>query len=144
LRRCRERRAIDYGRDDLALSGIVLSATPGIASAPRDALEGLLPVVPTSLRDFLPTDRVTAFVRRTACVWDSCRRSCSPRASPTALDGWCTSGRPASRRRTSAPVDRPTSSWTFPRGTVRDSYQLTIEASLETIQRLRQVRFRVR
>jgi hypothetical protein len=31
--------------------------------APRDAFKGLLPIVPTTRREFTPADRVSAFVR---------------------------------------------------------------------------------
>jgi VWFA-related protein len=47
----------------LALSGIVLSKTPALASAPKDALAKLLPVVPTSERQFLSSDRIAVFAR---------------------------------------------------------------------------------
>jgi hypothetical protein len=47
----------------LALSGVVLSKTPAVASAPKDALARILPIVPTSERQFLSSDRITVFAR---------------------------------------------------------------------------------
>ena len=53
----------DYSKIPFSASPIILSATPGRVSAPRDLLSPLLPVVPTAERDFTKTDKVTAFVR---------------------------------------------------------------------------------
>jgi VWFA-related protein len=53
----------DFSRGSLALSGLVMSVVPGIAVAPRDRLASLLPVIPTSQREFGADDSVSAFVR---------------------------------------------------------------------------------
>jgi VWFA-related protein len=53
----------DFSEQPLSLSGIVLGATPGPLSAPKDAFAGLLPLVPTARREFAAADRATAFVR---------------------------------------------------------------------------------
>ena len=53
----------DFGKRPVALSGIVLNATEGPVAAPKDALRALLPVVPTTRRDFTARDAVTAFSR---------------------------------------------------------------------------------
>jgi VWFA-related protein len=53
----------DFARQPLSLSGIVVSASPAVLSAPKDAFANLLPVVPTARRHFGRTDRATAFVR---------------------------------------------------------------------------------
>jgi hypothetical protein len=53
----------DHRASPVMLSGIVLSAANGPVVAPRDAFKGLLPIVPTTRREFNGTDRVTAFVR---------------------------------------------------------------------------------
>jgi hypothetical protein len=53
----------DFSKGSLTLSGLVISAVPGVAVAPRDKLASLLPVVPTSQREFGRTDQVSAFVR---------------------------------------------------------------------------------
>jgi VWFA-related protein len=53
----------DFSKAPVALSGIVLSATPGIRGEPKDALASLMPVVPTTLREFGAEHTVSAFVR---------------------------------------------------------------------------------
>jgi VWFA-related protein len=45
------------------LSGLVISASNGPAVAPADAFKGLIPVIPTSRREFARTERATAFLR---------------------------------------------------------------------------------
>ena len=45
------------------MSGLVVSATPTPPVAPKDALAGVMPVVPTTRREFVATDRASAFVR---------------------------------------------------------------------------------
>jgi VWFA-related protein len=54
----------DFSKGELTASGLVLSSDPNVASAPRDAFAKLIPVVPTSRRNFWrTTDRVEAFLR---------------------------------------------------------------------------------
>jgi VWFA-related protein len=53
----------DFSDAALSLSGLVLSATPGLEVAPKDALKDVMPVLPTARRIFAPSDRVQAFVR---------------------------------------------------------------------------------
>ena len=53
----------DFTKAALSLSGVLLSATPAVASAPKDKLVGLVPVVPTTRRQFTTSDQVTAFLR---------------------------------------------------------------------------------
>jgi VWFA-related protein len=53
----------DVSSARVALSGLILSADPGLIAAPADAFKGVLPVRPTSRRTFAATDRVTAFTR---------------------------------------------------------------------------------
>ena len=53
----------NFANDRLSLSGLVLSATPALPSAPKDAFADLIPVVPTARREFEPDDRATAFLR---------------------------------------------------------------------------------
>ena len=53
----------DVSKAPLALLPLVLRATPGPVSAPRDGLGAILPIVPTVRREFGPGDRVTAFTR---------------------------------------------------------------------------------
>ena len=47
----------------LTLSGMLLSVSPPVASGPKDRLASLVPVIPTTLRDFTASDQVTAFLR---------------------------------------------------------------------------------
>jgi hypothetical protein len=53
----------DYANIPFSASPIVLSATPGRASAPKDLLTPLLPFVPTAEREFAKTDRVASLLR---------------------------------------------------------------------------------
>jgi VWFA-related protein len=53
----------DFYRAPLSLSGVLISVDPRLAFAPRNALDGLAPVVPTTVRSFLRSDRVEAFAR---------------------------------------------------------------------------------
>ena len=53
----------DFSKGPLAVSGVVISATPGSSWRPRDRLASLLPVVPTTQREFSADQAVTAFLR---------------------------------------------------------------------------------
>ena len=53
----------DFTKAALSLSGVALSLAHGATAAPADLLEPVLPIVPTSQREFQRSDRVTAFVR---------------------------------------------------------------------------------
>ncbi len=53
----------DFLGDRVALSGIALSIDPKTVSGPPHALDGVVPVIPTTMRDFIKTDRVGGFVR---------------------------------------------------------------------------------
>ncbi|MEX2661739.1 MAG: VWA domain-containing protein [Vicinamibacterales bacterium] len=53
----------DVSKAALSLSALVLSASPGPVSAPREALAGVLPVVPTARRSFTARHQVAAFTR---------------------------------------------------------------------------------
>ena len=55
----------DFADASLALSGVVLEASPGLIAGPQNTFLGLLPIVPTSQRDFLPTDAVKVFFQVT-------------------------------------------------------------------------------
>jgi hypothetical protein len=52
-----------FGKDRLSLSGLALSVKDALASAPKDILASLLPIVPTTQREFAKTDEVHAFAR---------------------------------------------------------------------------------
>ena len=53
----------DFQREPLSLSGLVLSASPGLVAGPKDRLASLMPVVPSTERSFRSYSRVTAFAR---------------------------------------------------------------------------------
>jgi VWFA-related protein len=53
----------DFGRLPLSVSGLLLSTEQDRVVAAKDKLVSLIPVVPTVQRDFVSTDRVTAFLR---------------------------------------------------------------------------------
>jgi hypothetical protein len=53
----------DFSKGEVSLSGVVLSVTPNAISEPKGALQAVIPVVPTTRRDFSAVDRVTAFLR---------------------------------------------------------------------------------
>lgn len=51
----------DFRAPSLSVSGVWIEASPGPSAIPPNAFAGLLPGVPTALREFKPTDRVGAF-----------------------------------------------------------------------------------
>ncbi len=53
----------DFQREPISLSGVVLSASPGLVAGPKDRLASLMPVVPSTVRSFRSYSRVTAFAR---------------------------------------------------------------------------------
>ena len=53
----------DFAKQPLSLSGLVLAVSPGVSSAGREAFANLLPIVPTTQREFARTDRATAFLQ---------------------------------------------------------------------------------
>jgi VWFA-related protein len=53
----------DFVKEPLTLSGVVLSRLPPPGAVANDPLGHIVPVIPTALREFAPTDRVTAFAR---------------------------------------------------------------------------------
>ena len=53
----------NFSDSPLSLSGVVLSASPAWPIAPPEGFKDLLPIVPTTRRDFDRRDRVSAFVR---------------------------------------------------------------------------------
>jgi hypothetical protein len=53
----------DYSNLSFSAAPVVLSATPGRVSAPKDLFSPLLPFVPTAEREFQAKDKVTALLR---------------------------------------------------------------------------------
>jgi hypothetical protein len=64
----------DFSSSRGALSGLVLSVTPGPVAAPGDRFADLLPVVPTTRREFVTGDQVAAFLR----VYDGGNQAAGP------------------------------------------------------------------
>jgi VWFA-related protein len=53
----------DFGKEPLSLSGLVIERAPSGAVANRALIADLIPVVPTTVREFSRSDRAIAFVR---------------------------------------------------------------------------------
>lgn len=53
----------DYRKEGLWLSPVALTVDPGLMAAPRGTLGDLLPIVPTTVRDFAEDDEVSGFVQ---------------------------------------------------------------------------------
>jgi VWFA-related protein len=53
----------DFAKADLSLSGLVLSAALGGTTVSKERLASLIPVVPTTAREFARAETVTAFLR---------------------------------------------------------------------------------
>jgi hypothetical protein len=51
----------DFADESLSLSGVVLTASPGLISGPENTFQDLLPIIPTSRRNFAPADDVQVF-----------------------------------------------------------------------------------
>ena len=64
----------DFAKAPMSVSGLVLTAVPGVSAGPPDAYAGLLRIVPTSQRAFMASDQVAAFVR----VYQGAKGSLSP------------------------------------------------------------------
>lgn len=90
----------DFSKGAVALSGLLVSVLPGVAVAPRDKLAPLVPVVPTTQREFSAGDQVAAFVR----VYQPGRKSLGPvDVRATAVDA---AGATAFERRETLGADR--------------------------------------
>lgn len=50
----------DFSRDAASISGVILGASPGRPSAPRDLFSSILPLLPTAQREFAKSENVTA------------------------------------------------------------------------------------
>jgi VWFA-related protein len=53
----------DFSGAAISLSGVALSMNPPLPVAPKDGLSGLLPLPPTAEREFMVTQKVSAFLR---------------------------------------------------------------------------------
>jgi VWFA-related protein len=135
----------DFSKGSLMLSGLVMSVVPGVAVAPRERLAPLLPVVPTSQREFGTEDQVSAFVR----VYQPGRKPLSPvEMSVTLLDA--AGAKVIDRRETLAPDQFARNRTAGCRiglpipSLARGPHLLTVEASQGKASARKQVRFSVR
>ncbi len=53
----------DFSKEPLSLSGVVMNVVPGLAVAPKDRLASLIPILPTTHRHFLRSDKVGSYLR---------------------------------------------------------------------------------
>jgi VWFA-related protein len=53
----------DFDKEPLTLSGVLMSVLPGEPIAPAEALSGVVPVIPTTEREFTRFERASAFLR---------------------------------------------------------------------------------
>ena len=132
----------DFAKDDLSLSGVVLERIPALPVAPRDALADVIPVVPTTAREFAPTDRVSAFLR----VYQGGRRPSAAQVAARVVNG---------RNETVFEQTTPVGAERFDRNSrsfdyrldlplaplATGEYLLTIEAIVDKLRERRDVRF---
>jgi hypothetical protein len=53
----------DFREAALSASGVFVQLLPGVTTIPREGLPALVPVIPTAIRDFSPSDDVRTFIR---------------------------------------------------------------------------------
>jgi hypothetical protein len=134
-----------FSKSPVTLSGLVMNVEPGAAVAPRDRLASLLPVVPTSQREFGTDDRVCAFVRvyqpgtkplehvdMSVTLLDATGATVFDRRDMLAPDRFGTS------RAADYQIDLPVASLS------RGPHLLTVRASQGSASARRQVRFTIR
>lgn len=135
----------DFSKEKLSLSGVVVSADPTLVAAPRDALASIIPVVPTSRRDFERGDRATAFLR----IYRSRKESQTVEITARVTDA---NGREVTSERASLGAERFTGphrsadfSYQLPLQRIRPgAHLLTIEATAAGATARRDIRFSVR
>ena len=132
----------DFAKDKLSLSGVVVTADPPLAAAPPDAFAAIIPVVPTTRREFERGDRATAFVR----IYQGGRQPAADVDVTVRLMD-ATGAEVVSRTDAVAParfVARRSADYTYelPLATLTPgAYLLTIESRLGSITVRRDVRF---
>jgi hypothetical protein len=135
----------DFSQQPLSLSGIVVGAAAGPLSAPKDALAGVLPLLPTARRTFVAGDKVTAFLR----VYEAAKKPPIPATVVTRIfdandsvvsnaSATIAADRFATARSVDHQIELPLS--TLARG----EYLLTVEATAGEYAARRGVRFTVR
>ena len=135
----------DFSKGPLALSGVVVSQEPSVAIAPIEKLAPLMPVIPTSQREFAAGDQVSAYLQ----VYQPGRKAVAPvEMNVTLLDA--VGATVIDRRETLGPdrfaKDRA-ADYRIPlpiAGLARGPYLLTVEASQGKASARRQVRMAIR
>jgi VWFA-related protein len=135
----------DFDKEKLSLSGIIISGEPAPLASPRGAFVPIIPVEPTTQREFARTDRMKAFVRiyqggkRPAAGVGVTARITDANGAERASTA---SALPATGFGSSRSVDY---SYDLQLAALRaGAYLLTIEAKLGSIAARRDVRFSVR
>jgi VWFA-related protein len=135
----------NFEKEKLSLSGVVVNGDSMPFAAPKDAFTAIIPVVPTTQREFGRADRAHAFVRIyvggrqpparvdvTARVTDAREAAVAVKTDGVAAERFET------KRSTDYTYDLPLASL------APGSYLLTIEARLDTFTVRRNVRFSVK
>jgi hypothetical protein len=132
----------DFEKEKLSLSGAVISVEPMPMVAPRDAFAAIIPVVPTTKRDFERSDSAKAFVR--------IYRGAKQPAGPVEVTARVTdaTGAEVTSKSDVVTLDSARSgdyAYELPVGTLNPgAYLLTIDARLGSVTSRRDVRFSVR
>jgi VWFA-related protein len=135
----------EFEKEKLSLSGVVVSADPTLAAAPKDAFAAIIPVVPTTKREFDRSDRAQAFVRMyaggrqpparvevTARVTDASATAVVVKTEAVAAERF-------------GPKRSADYTYDLPLGALAPgSYLLTLEARADAVTVRRDVRFSVR
>ena len=135
----------DFDKDKLSLSGVIVSSDPAPVAAPPDAFAKIIPVVPTTRRDFERGERGTAFVRiyqggkqPAAGVEVVVRLADANGAVVTSKTDAVTPGRFGAGRSADYTYELPLATLT------PGAYLLTIECRLGAVTARRDVRFSLR
>ena len=132
----------DFGGNALELSGVILSSDPAWKLAASEELANLLPVAPTTVREFDATTSVSAFAR----VYDRAREPALMRATITDAEGATVFGRETSLDAARfTPQGAADYRINLPISSLRTGqYLLTLEAVAKQKSASRQVRFAVK
>jgi VWFA-related protein len=135
----------NFEKEKVSLSGVVISANPAPAAAPKDAFAAIIPVLPTTRRAFERGDRGTAFIRlyqggkQPVAGVDVTVRLTDANGAEVATK---TDAVAPARFGAGRSADYP---YELPLATLRPgAYLLTIEARIDATMARRDVRFSVR